>query len=779
MKRILAVVAVVAFALPALAQDDFNVGEIGLGILQKDFDTNSSRFLEYRDIPQGPVSPLVSFSGKSGDLRYGIRAMDATQRDQSYAGFVANDVVRFEASYVGIPHNFGNGGRSLLTPTSETSWQLSDTTQAAYQAAILAASPPSINFTFLNNLVAPGLASAASNIDLKLLRGRTNLAFSLNPRDSRFEVGVNYFHERRSGTRAANGTAFGFSNVVETPEPVRYVTQDVAVNAAYRGSWGVARAGFAFNDFHNAFETFSFDNPFRSTDGSDGSAYLAPGAASRNGPVFGVMALPPDNKAAMETVGTTLKLGDRTRLTADVTLGQLRQNEDPFIAWTTNTAVLTPEGRPATTAPLPAAVLDGKIDTSSINLFLNTRPSDLLSLNARYRRYDHDNKTPRYSLPLGYVRYDAVWEEIPRITVPYGYTNDVFDAYATVGKGAFAVEGGYKFNKVARTFREAEDTREHVFRVAADYRGDWIVLRGMGEFGNRDYSNYHAVEAEEHSFLGGGLPANQTVLRRYDQANRDLRRFGGSVELAPGSGKFTLFGSYTHTKFEYSQAPVECEDVALFPGQSSFCPGGVQSPLGLIDDTYDTFSVEANFAPSERANLYAFYTWEDGDILQNGRQSGGTLNFNPNDVWTANITNRGNTVGGGVDVILEPEKWFLSLFGRYQELDGNNDVYLLPTYSTSIYGTSPLLRQCTSPGTTPCSIAEFDDTELTSIWGSLKYQVAKQWTAAAGVGYEDYSIKDAQTGSGVFYLPGSFFLQADNRDYQAWVGYLRLSYSWQ
>jgi len=68
---------------------------------------------------------------------------------------------------------------------------------------------------------------------------------------------------------------------------------------------------------------------------------------------------------------------------------------------------------------------------------------------------------------------------------------------------------------------------------------------------------------------------------------------------------------------------------------------------------------------------------------------------------------------------------------------------------------------------------------LTSVWGSLKYQIAKQWTASAGVGYEDYSIRDSQTGSGVYYLPASFFLQADNRDYQAWVGYVRLSYSWQ
>jgi hypothetical protein len=771
--------AVLALALPALAQEDYTFGEISLGILQRDVDTDSSKFLEYRDIPQGPVAPLIGLSGKKGDLRWGIRSRDITQKDQRHAAFVDNGVVHFEASYVGIPHNFGNGGKSILSPTTDTSWQIADSTQAYYQGIIAVTPGSAVTYSFLSNLVAPALAAAPANIDLKLLRGRTNLAFGLTPKDSKFEVGVNYLHERRSGTRAASGTAFGFGNVVETPEPVRYITQDLAVNASYRGDWGVARAGVVFNDFHNAFDTYSFDNPFRSTDGTDASAYLSPGAASKNGPRFGVLALPPDNKATMETVGATIKFGKKSRLTADVTFGQLRQNEDPLLAWTTNTAIVTPAGQPATTAPLPAATLDGKIDTTSLNFFFNTRPTDALSVNARYRRYDHDNKTPRYELPIGYVRYDAVWEDIPRITVPYGYTSDLFDAYATLGKGAFIVEAGYKYNKVARTFREAEDTSENVFRVAADYRGDWVVVRGLGEFGSRDYSNYHAVEAEEHSFLEHGLPANQTVLRRYDQSKRDLTRLGGTVELSPGSGKVTVFASYIHTKLEYDQEPVECEDVAAFPGQSVFCPGGVQSPLGMIDDQYDTFSVEANFTPSERAMVYAFYTWEDGDILQNGRQSGATINFNPNDVWTANITNKGTTFGGGVDLTLKPEQWFLSLFGRYQELDGNNDVSLLPGYSTSIYGTNPVLRGCTTTGTTPCSIAAFDDTKFTSVWGMLKYQLAKQWTAGAGIGYEDYSIDDSQTGNTLNYMPASFFLQADNRDYEAWVGYLQLKYTWQ
>lgn len=780
MKRIfILTIAVAALTLPALAQD-FDTGTVTLGVDQRDSDTNSSKFLEYRDIPQGGVLPWLRFQGKKGDFRYDILGRDITQKDQTYFLKLETNSIKIKGNYLGIPHNFGNGGKSILSPVSENDWRLSDTVQSAYQGAIALTPGPQVNYAYLSKLVQPGLNATPANVDLKLTRGRGNIAFSLAPKDANYAIDVSYFHERRSGTRAANGTAFGFGNVVETPEPLRYITQDFGVNGSIKGDWGVARAAIRFNNFKNSFDTFTWDNPFRSTDATDPSAYTAPGAGSKGGPVFGAMALAPDNKAVTESVGATFKFGTKTRLTADLTLGQWKQDKDPLLPWTTNTAIKTPSGALAVSAPLPAATLDGKIDTTSLSAFFTTKLTDAIGLNARYRRYDHDNKTPRWELRDGYVRFDAVWEDIPRITVPYGYTNDTFDTYVTYGSGVLGLEAGWKYNKMKRTFRESEDTSENVFRVAADVRSGWILLRGIGEFGSRDYNAYDAARAEEESFLPEpgvvALPANQTILRRPDQAKRDLERFGGQVELSPGSGKFAVFASYMHTKFKYNQDPVPCEDVDLFAGQSRFCPGGQQAPLGLIDDKYDSFNLEANFAPSDRATVYAFYTWEDGDILQNGRQSGGTLNFNPLDVWTSNITSKGNSFGAGADFTLVPEKWFFKLFARYQKVDGNNDVSLLPGFSTTIY-TSPLLLQCTSVGAATCAIPEFDDTTLTFVSGQLKRKLAKQWAAALGVGYEDYKLKDAQTGNTLNYMPASFFLQADNRDYKAWVGWLNLTYS--
>ena len=73
--------------------------------------------------------------------------------------------------------------------------------------------------------------------------------------------------------------------------------------------------------------------------------------------------------------------------------------------------------------------------------------------------------------------------------------------------------------------------------------------------------------------------ASRVDLSRYDQAERDVTRFGAQAEVSPGSGKFGVFASYTHTKYDYDQTPVECQDVELFTGQAAFCPGGVQTPL--------------------------------------------------------------------------------------------------------------------------------------------------------------------------------------------------------
>ena len=748
MKRIALTLAIAALALPALAQDDFNVGEVTLGLVQRDSDTISSKFLEYRDIPNGGVADLVRFQGKNGDFRYDIWGKDITQGDQTYRGLIENGTIRFEAKYTQIPHAFGNGGATLLTSVTETQWLLSDDLQNAFQRAIEAL--PSRNYNTVYPIVAPSLAEGRSDINVALKRNRTSLSFAVTPQDSSFDVEVSYAHERRSGTRGNNGTAFGFNNVIETAEPVRYITQDFGVNASFDGKWGVGHVGVRFSDFADKFDTFLWDNPFRVTDSTSSNAYLGPYSTTA-GPKQGLAALPPSNQAWNAFGGGTFKLGDNSRLTADVAFGQWKQDEQRFIPFTINSAVFLPDGHSATDpGALPATNLDGKIDTLAFNGFFTTRVAEKVRLNARYRYYDNDNKTGRIRFEEGYTRFDAVWEEIPRINVPYGYTSNMFDVYATFDAGdKVGVEVGYKHNTMDRTFRETESTNDNTYRAAIDVRSGIVLLRGLYELSKRDFDHYDAIHAEHASFLDAGAPANQPTLRRYDQAKRDRNRFGGTLQVSPESGKVTLIVSYFLNKDEYDTAAVPFEVQA-----------GSEPPLGLQEAKYQTFTVEGDFAPSDRATFYAFFSRENNDDSQIGRQSGGSLSFDTSQNWTSTVEDRVSSFGAGADFVLAPDKWNLNVFARWQEVDGNNAFTRFDS---------------------PEDIAAYDDTKLLYVSAQLKYQIAQQWALGFGGFFEDYEIDDAQTGNGQIlnYMPGSFFLNTNNGDYQAWVGYVNLTYSWQ
>jgi MtrB/PioB family decaheme-associated outer membrane protein len=749
MKHLIISVALVTLALPALCQEDFQVGEITFGVNQLDSDTTSSKFLEYRDIPQGAVAPFLHFKGKSGDFRYDMSGSDISQEDQVYGLKLENRNVRLKLDYTGTPHSFGNGGLTLLSSVSETEWLLTDTLQQSFQTQIEAL--PSRNYDTVFPIVNPSIQEGRSDIDVKLNRNRTKVSFDVTPENKDYGLGVHYFHERRSGTRGNNGTAFGFNNVVETAEPVRYITQDFGVDAKFRGDWGVGRVGFNYNDFSDKFDTFLWDNPFRGEDSTSGNAYLGPYSTTA-GSKQGLASLPPSSNALTVMGGATFMFGPKTRLTADVAIGNWKQNEQTFIPYTINTAVLTPEGEPAISAALPASSLDGKIDTQSISGFFTTGAGENLRLNARYRYYNNDNKTPQIHFEEGYVRFDAVFEEIPRISVPYSFKDNVLDVYATYDVGSRAtLEAGYKYNKRERTFRESRETTENGFRIALDVRGSQgFLARGLYELANRDYDEYDAIRAEEESFLDPGAPANLTVLRRYDQSKRDLQRIGGTIQLAPGEGKLFLLASYIKTKQEFDDAPVP---VVVEPT--------MDNPLGLMKSDYETFTVEADFTPTDRATFYGFYSRENIDDYQIGRQSGGSLNLDPATNWTSTVADQVDSIGCGGTFVLVPGKWTFDLFSRWQEVDGDNSF--------------------TQSGENPEGIPAYDDTKLFYLSGNLKYQLARAWAIALGGFYEDYEIDDAQTGQGnlLNYMPGSFFLNANNGNYQAWVSYAMLTYSWQ
>jgi MtrB/PioB family decaheme-associated outer membrane protein len=740
----------------------FSLRRIDFGVQGVQTDTDSSRFREYRDVPTGLFIPFARFAGGE-TFRYDVTAENVRQSDARYRVRAERGSFGIRAEFVKIPHRFGNSGVTLLEDTGPGVLSISPTLRQTIQSAIerqFAANRNGVTYTFLSSLVNPSL-SAQTPIDLALLRERGQVEVRLT-RDKPYDVRLSYFQEHRRGTRAA-GTSFGFGNVVESPEPIDYRTRDFGATAEWTRKSLLLRGSFHYNDFANKNPFENFDNPFRATDATDPSAYTGPASGSIGGPAFGRESLSPDNKAVNGSVGFLYKFAKRSRLSADATVGQWTQN-DAFMPFSTNTAITTPV-RATDLSSLPARSLDGKIRTFSFSSLFTTRPADHLTLTARLRRYDLRNDTPRIAFPLGYVRFDAVWEDIPRISVPYGTTTDALTASAAYDFGTVSLEGGYRYDKWDRTFRETESTNQNVGFVKADLRpSDWVVVRGSFEKGTRGFSGLDIEKSEDASIINPGPPANLlatpsgtlcpggTICNlRFDQSKKDLDRYGAFVELSPG-GKASLTFSYIKGKDTYTE-----------------------SLFGLIRADNEAISAEADYTPHERVNLFAFYTRENIATFQRGRQSGATVSVSPLDDWTSEISDKVDSLGGGATFGLVKEKVELMLNGSSQRVNGNN-------HFTSPVGGAPELARRTTGGIT--DIPFFDDTKIYTLSAELSYHVTKGFRLGLVGWYEQYKLRDLNSNDiseGVLltnYVPGSFFLAANDHDYKAHVLYVRASYLW-
>ena len=278
--------------------------------------------------------PFFQLSGR-GKWQYDLVAENVLRKDGRYRLFLDSEPVRIKVDYNRIPHRFGNNGRTLLEETHRGVLEISDTLQSAHQTALeqqFAANRTGVNFAFLSNLVAPSLA-AANTVDLALLRERGTLEVDVNP-GKPLSVKLNYFREKRTGDRAA-GTSFGFGNVVESPEPIDYRTEEFGASAELGQKWGLVRGAVRYNTFTNPINTLTFDNPFRVTDSTDPSAYTGPASGSINGPARGRVDLSADNEALTGSVGFLVRLPANSRFTADISASRWTQ-DDRFMPYSIN-----------------------------------------------------------------------------------------------------------------------------------------------------------------------------------------------------------------------------------------------------------------------------------------------------------------------------------------------------------------------------------------------------------------------------------------------------------
>jgi hypothetical protein len=192
---------------------------------------------------------------------------------------------------------------------------------------------------------------------------------------------------------------------------------------------------------------------------------------------------------------------------------------------------------------------------------------------------------------------------------------------------------------------------------------------------------------------------------------------------------------------------------------------------GLLWAKYDTFTIDANYAPNAKVEFNAFYTYEKNG--QNNRWNtltGTALNNQLN----YEATDKGNTFGVNGVFQLVPDQWTLNVFAQSQKIDGLNDITAREAGSFYPPGRTGLIP--TGQGGA-ADMTDFDDTTLTTFSLGIDRHVKKAWTIGVGYAYEKYDFTDAYTSSATQHPTTNYIMmKPDNGSYKANVGYAYLRY---
>jgi MtrB/PioB family decaheme-associated outer membrane protein len=723
----------------------FTLDPIVFGIFESTVDTDSAKWQEYRDMTSGFVIPRLNIEGRdpNDDRFLDFRAANVRRDDARYTfGYGVIDRWGLTVDYNKIPHRFGNNGHMLWTQTSPGVYQIADAAQLAIQTALekqFAANKALITFPFLNNLIAPYLATASS-VDLALERDRlhANLGYgSLRG----FSWGLDYKHEDRDGNRPY-GASFGFSNATEIPEVIDYSIDD----AELAGSWNTDRAGVRFgyrmSNFKNNVSTMYWDNPFRLTGATDPNAYTAPGSGSIGGSGVGFADLWPDNDSSVVFADGRTRIGGNWYAQGSLSYNTMTQDE-ALLPYTLNTAIVGKDfnGKPFAANDvnnLPVRNADNKVNVTNLSAQVGGDLAQNFDLTFRYRMYDYDNSSKRIELP-GYVRFHAVWEEIARITVPFSYTKT--DLGAELGWAIGGIGGrsrlslSYNLQSWDREFREIDSSDEDIVKLAFDtHPSTRFNVRASYELGDRSIGDYHP-EAAENSFVEAEGVTNMPTLRKYDEAVREYDQFNVNAQFF-ATDALNFFVGATGRNDDYKK-----------------------SEFGLVSDDVLQYNAEVAYAPSDAINFYLFGHRFDRESFQRARQSGATPSTNPLDNWQVTLDEITDTFGLGFTA--KAKAWTTDLSASYSNTDGKADFFSPP-------GGAPDLA---------VDFGDYDDVELLALLARVDYQINPRTKAGVGYRWEDYSIDTFLARGLQNYLPGALLLNPEDGDYTGSVFMLDLSLS--
>jgi MtrB/PioB family decaheme-associated outer membrane protein len=695
-------------AAPLAAQQDVRNTSTGFGdftVRFNDVSGDAARAQRYRDLSEGALVDRFKFDRQGGSWRFESWGDHIGRRDQRFtASFAASGRLKASFTWDQIPLFYSSDTRTPYSAAAPGVLRLDPAVRGGIESG---------------SLTLAGLAATGTGFDLESKRHTAAFRLLYTPVRG-VDVNVDFTQTRRTGTIPWLA-AFGFNDAVEVSAPVDTRTNDLNAGAEWSNARGMLRVGYAGSWFDNQVPALVWDNPLKATDSTFATAY-----STGLGGSTGQEALWPSNDRQGITTTGSLALPGRSRFTGSVTTEVWRQNA-PLLPVTTNTAI------DPIALPRPTAEADAR--TLAMNYSFTSRPAPLVWLNARYRYYQFDNRTPVFEPEQWVVMDQVVRPGEP--THPYGYTRHNIDVDASLTPVPFtALHVGYSRAADDRQHRVFERTAEDTYRASVDTSSmGMVTVRGIYEHSVRRGSGL-----DEELLVEIG---EQPAMRHFDIADRNRDRVTGLVQFTPVKA-LGLSASLASGKDDY-----------------------VDSGFGLRNNQNRGYTFTADLTPSKTVAATVSYAHERYTALQNSRNASILIPeqlVDPRRNWATDSADQTNTLSGSVDLLdLLPRIEIRLAYDRARS--HATYVYRVPA-DTALAPLLPLppVRN-----------------ELTTATADVRYRL---WTnvAVAVVYFDDrYTVDDFATSPttlGRLALPGSLFLGSLYRPYVARTGSVRLIYSW-
>jgi hypothetical protein len=365
---------------------------------------------------------------------------------------------------------------------------------------------------------------------------------------------------------------------------------------------------------------------------------------------------------------------------------------------TVNTALVSPSLERSTAAT--------EADILSLVFNLNSRPVNTVWLNAKYRYYDYDNKTPHFTATNAIIGDWAPGTQV-HVTEPASFKRKTLDLDASFTPVEYLALGvGFGREDADRTFRIYEQTAENTFRVTADSTANqYVSLRLKFERSERTGSHF-----EEHLLEEVG---EQPETRHYDIANRVRERVSALVTVTP--------------------VPWFALNAAVSDGDDNYDETG----FGMRDNTNRAYSFGFDAFPMDTVSFGMNYGYEKYTAYQYSRTSNPLPNVtfeDPTRDWSIDQDDTVNTFGFNVNFLKALPKTDIRF--TYDISDGE---------ATYVYGGPAITNPAVFSTVQLQQLAPVTNT-LIDFKTDVQYFVRPNVALGIGYWYEEYKVEDFALG---------------------------------